>query len=66
MSKSNNTLNNQIYVELVAENYATLLFKVKEFYSGIEVKEVMFSNFVSDRYSKKAYYVALIEEKVTE
>jgi len=42
------------------DNYAVLLIKVQHFYNGLdENAEILTSQFISDRYSKKAYYFAV-------
>ena len=45
------------------ESYAGLLIKVQDFYNGlIGDYTVMTSNFISDRFAKRAYYFATIKK----
>lgn len=48
-------------ITLSDDNYAVLLLRVQKFYDGIsEDAEILTSQFISDRYSKKAYYFAVL------
>ena len=45
------------------ESYAGLLIKVQDFYNGLVGDyTVMTSNFISDRFAKRAYYFATIKK----
>lgn len=49
-------------VTLSDESYATLLIKVEEYYRNQnQGLVVLTSSFVSDRFSKKAYYFAVLK-----
>jgi hypothetical protein len=51
-------------VTLSDETYAGLLIKVEEFYRNqppVNDLQVLTSDFVSDRYSKKVYYFAVLK-----
>lgn len=59
MPKLNDSLTT---VTLSDETYAALMLKVAEFYEALsDDYTVLTSNFVSDRFSKKAYYFAVLK-----
>jgi hypothetical protein len=48
-------------VTLSDDNYGVLLIKVREFFENADPNlEVLASHFVSDRYSKRSYYFAVL------
>ena len=50
-------------VVLSDESYAGLLIKVQDFYNGLMGDYVvMTSNFISDRFARRAYYFATIKK----
>lgn len=73
MMKSSNSLPEDVKVKgagpyttvnLSDESYAGLLLKVEEYFLGLVVDyDVVFSHIVSDRYSKRAYFVAVLKSK---
>lgn len=59
MKKSKDSLST---VTLSDETYAALMLKVDAFYQGLSTDyTVLTSNFVSDRFAKKAYYFAVLK-----